>query len=473
MWNFANKGLHHSFEIVHSDSITSIAVTSDNRYIISGSEDKTIAMWDIAQKKLFNRFPEVHSDSILTVTVTRNDKYIISGSADGTIAMWDIAQKNLLRQFEQAHSAPVASVAVTNDNKYFISGSHDMTIAIWDIAERKNIHYFEQAHSESIRSVTVTENGKYIISGSADKTIAVWDIVKKTLLHRFKDAHSKTINSVTATEDSKYIISGSADKTIAMWDIVEKKLLHRLEKHTLEAIYSVAATKDGKYILSGSKDDAIGVWNFASINRTFRPLAQFYLKEIQTDHLSIADPSDTEIGCFPQRWNLLNYVMFYLPFSAHKTNITFAVDYKIYLSFDTYGFTQFDYLLQYHEQQATKSNTKTSQSNPQIDEFTVYFFQMLPKLLNFNSLDRNKLFVNLSKAILTLYTQYGESNFWGVFNALYLDEASEYIENKEILPPSGMFFIRSKALLTFDGIFVGEEQLNRKISTTSREKTLS
>ena len=49
-------------------------------YIISGSADKTIGVWDIANKTLLHRFEQAHSEAIMSVAVTGDDKYIISGS---------------------------------------------------------------------------------------------------------------------------------------------------------------------------------------------------------------------------------------------------------------------------------------------------------------------------------------------------------------------------------------------------------
>ena len=77
-------------------------MTGDDKYIISGSGDKTIGVWDIANKTLFHRFEQAHSDGIIhSVAVTGDDKYIISGSEDKTIGVWDIANKTLLHRFEK------------------------------------------------------------------------------------------------------------------------------------------------------------------------------------------------------------------------------------------------------------------------------------------------------------------------------------------------------------------------------------
>ena len=35
----------------HTSSITSITITSDNKYIISGSDDKTIRIWNLLEKR--------------------------------------------------------------------------------------------------------------------------------------------------------------------------------------------------------------------------------------------------------------------------------------------------------------------------------------------------------------------------------------------------------------------------------------
>ena len=84
--------------------MNSVAVTGDDKYIISGSDDKTIGVWDIANKTLLHRSKKHTLCGYSSVAVTGDDKYIISGSGDKTIGVWDIANKTLLHRFEQAHS---------------------------------------------------------------------------------------------------------------------------------------------------------------------------------------------------------------------------------------------------------------------------------------------------------------------------------------------------------------------------------
>ena len=75
----------------------------------------------------FNIFLEGHLDKVINVAVSQDNKYIISGSFDYTIRIWNILEKRQETVVER-HLIKVASVAVTNDNKYIISGSSDKTI---------------------------------------------------------------------------------------------------------------------------------------------------------------------------------------------------------------------------------------------------------------------------------------------------------------------------------------------------------
>ena len=112
-------------------------------------------------------------------------------------------------------------------------------------------------------------------------------------------------------------------------------------------IRSVTVTGDDKYIISGSFDKTIAVWNLASPLQIFRPKVQYCLQKLQTDRSPILNSNFAELYHYPQHWNLLNYVMFFLPTTAYQAYIDFAIEHKIYLSYDIYGFSQFDYLLFY------------------------------------------------------------------------------------------------------------------------------
>ena len=73
----------------HSSTVNTVAVTTDNKFVISGSgnygeSDNTIRIWNLIQKTQETVFPG-HSKEVISVAVTSDNKCVISGSEDNTI----------------------------------------------------------------------------------------------------------------------------------------------------------------------------------------------------------------------------------------------------------------------------------------------------------------------------------------------------------------------------------------------------
>ena len=91
---------------------------------------------DILAKR-YSLFLESHYDSITTVVISKDNKYLVSGSLDETIRVWDIQEKREKTTL-QGHSRSINSIALTSDNKYIVSASNDKTLIIWDLQEQKD-----------------------------------------------------------------------------------------------------------------------------------------------------------------------------------------------------------------------------------------------------------------------------------------------------------------------------------------------
>ncbi len=72
----------------HSDRISSVAISSDNKYIISGSYDETVIVWDRESGEVKKKLKE-HLGCVYSVVISSDNKYIVSGSNDKTIRVWE------------------------------------------------------------------------------------------------------------------------------------------------------------------------------------------------------------------------------------------------------------------------------------------------------------------------------------------------------------------------------------------------
>ncbi len=72
----------------HTDCITSLCYSFNDKKILSGSSDKTIKIWDEQTESNIKTFYG-HNDSISSLYYSFDDKKIVSGSSDKTIKIWD------------------------------------------------------------------------------------------------------------------------------------------------------------------------------------------------------------------------------------------------------------------------------------------------------------------------------------------------------------------------------------------------
>jgi FOG: WD40 repeat len=70
----------------HSGNILSLAVTSDEKFVVSAGMQGTISVWNL-NKKIIQYELKGHKGWISSLSLTINNKYILTGGSDGTFCI--------------------------------------------------------------------------------------------------------------------------------------------------------------------------------------------------------------------------------------------------------------------------------------------------------------------------------------------------------------------------------------------------
>ena len=147
---------------------------------------------------------EGHESGVHAVAVSRDERFIISGSLDKTIKVWSLEDGMELITLS-GHQDKVLSVALTSDGKRVISASCDKTLKIWDLSSGNEIATFE-GHQNTVTSVVILPDGRRAVSGSLDKTLKVWDI-ERPFLQATLTGHLGGIYKLAATHTGNMVFS--------------------------------------------------------------------------------------------------------------------------------------------------------------------------------------------------------------------------------------------------------------------------
>ena len=83
------KGAVSAAFLGHSARVGCLDVSHDNKFIASGSDDKTIRIWDYKTKQV-RYVLEGHGWNITSVHFSKDDRYLISSCNNGEVKIWDL-----------------------------------------------------------------------------------------------------------------------------------------------------------------------------------------------------------------------------------------------------------------------------------------------------------------------------------------------------------------------------------------------
>jgi WD40 repeat protein len=168
------KELHtwRQHPLVSRHVIECMAVLPNEKRLVVGSyiyrlanqnkdELSTISVWDVETGVELLHLSG-HTSPVFAVAVTSDGKYIVSGSGDETLKVWDLEQGAEIFTLK-GHLDIIGTVAITPDGRYAVSGSHDCTVKVWDLKEGRSVASFTA--DNVIRACTVAPDGATIIAG--------------------------------------------------------------------------------------------------------------------------------------------------------------------------------------------------------------------------------------------------------------------------------------------------------------------
>jgi WD40 repeat protein len=111
--------------------INALAMSNDPRTIFVAGQEPTIRVINVANS-LTQRSFVGHTDVVNAIEISPNQKYLLSGSNDKSARLWDIKTGTELKKLA-VDCWKVTAVAFSFDSKYCATGCNDGSIKIWEV----------------------------------------------------------------------------------------------------------------------------------------------------------------------------------------------------------------------------------------------------------------------------------------------------------------------------------------------------
>jgi len=251
----AVTGIYTSILLGHAHCVKSLTFSSDGKFLVSGSSDKTINLWDVQTGGIVKAF-HGHTDEVCSVSISMDDTMVASGSRDKTIRLWDTQTGECCHIIDNL-SDYVSSVTFSPTNpQLLMSGSGDNTIQQWDTKGHQIGPPYEGSYvsfspdgtcfvmwggvwgEEEFATIRNSNSGVVIttvrvpggdikcccfspdgrfMAGASGRTSYVWDITgSKPCLIETCVEHTRIINALAFYSS---LISSSSDGSIKFWQV--------------------------------------------------------------------------------------------------------------------------------------------------------------------------------------------------------------------------------------------------------------
>jgi WD40 repeat protein len=155
-------------------AITCVVFMPDSQAVAWGEVDGTIRVRTLKGSWLLSL--KNTSQSVTSLDISPDGKYLASGYEDGLVRIWRMQDGELLQTLSESQAA-IAALAYSADGSWLVSASKDHTLSLWQF---DGVQFqllpirILTGHAGPVNSVDFSQRGGQIASGSDDGTVRIW-----------------------------------------------------------------------------------------------------------------------------------------------------------------------------------------------------------------------------------------------------------------------------------------------------------
>lgn len=267
-----------------TQGIQALEFAQESNLLAAASTDKKIRIFSITDKKLIKTLSG-HTDVIRTLAVSSDERTLFSGSFDRTIKSWRFPLGPETASFGPGFGE-IHDLAVNSTNEFLLTASADGVIRSWHLPELELLREMK-AHEEAVNRIDLSAQGPFIAAYGIDQKLSLWNYQSGKKLAEVSIISDKApLTCVQFLPGTNFVITGNHQGAINLWNLQNSEIVpvfnilagnHR--------ITGLRASKTGEYLYCSDIKGTIRKWDLRPLTLTFLPISNHSphkLQEIQS-----------------------------------------------------------------------------------------------------------------------------------------------------------------------------------------------
>lgn len=198
----------------HDGDITSALFSSEGRWVITSSSDKTARLWSTDNGGLLHTFQ--HAGPVISAEIGPDDHLVATASEDRTARLWNRTTGAPVGE-PLRHGAAVTIVTFSPDGRMVMTVAADMTVRLWDTARGQPLTGALE-HPALVSCARFSPDGRRISTGCQDGTVRLWN-TQSGLPVSERLQHPAMVNDLQFSPDGQRLGTACNDGAARIWEV--------------------------------------------------------------------------------------------------------------------------------------------------------------------------------------------------------------------------------------------------------------
>ncbi|MCL2306359.1 MAG: WD40 repeat domain-containing protein, partial [Planctomycetaceae bacterium] len=242
----------------HEGPICCLAISSDSRWLATGSEDRSVRIFDLKsaypggnQKVLLG-----HQLEITDLQFAPNGQWIATGSRDNTVRIWDLQSETTMPTaiILKGHSGWISSLVVSPDGNWFATAGYDQSVRLWNTQS----FFVGDAEKEStlivpgqgtIQRVTFTPDSGGLITYGVNRSLKVWNLATESFSDHVVEI-PRNVSAFSFGENGRWLVLSSNQGTqtsVSLWPLNFEEMIRQATRFKETALPTELHQREDAY----------------------------------------------------------------------------------------------------------------------------------------------------------------------------------------------------------------------------------
>jgi WD40 repeat protein len=213
---------------------------------------------------------------VTSIAYSSDGRYLAVGFESGAIMLWDLHDPLRPQQVGEPFAgfdSPVTVVFSSDRSRLVTTSSTSGAVTIWDLADPKHPHPMGKpvVGQERIGGAWLSPDGTVLATASTENPgLQLWDLTNPARIRPLGPplaVYPKEVSALTFSADGAMIATaprGHRDGPVTLWDIrkrVAPRLLGRIQPNPKDVVDALSFSADGETLAVGGALHGTGLWN--------------------------------------------------------------------------------------------------------------------------------------------------------------------------------------------------------------------